>query len=283
MADWPIGLSTGCFLERPIGDVLPAVQAAGFTRLEICSFPAHLDYHDEPACRAAGRRLRELGLEAISFHAPFAEWIDITAPDDGDRARARRELFAAAAAAASVGARHLVVHPGPEKHALPRWERLDRMERAACELDLLAARCRDLGVGLLLENMLPHLFSGAVRELLWLLGALAADVDVCLDVGHAFLAGDLLGIAHKLGGHIGLVHANDNHGTRDDHLPPGEGSVPWPALLQRLAADGFRGEIVLEIAGRGSIADTLAAAQAGRSRLRDLVAALETQVRSWEA
>ncbi len=275
MADWRIGLSTGCFYQRPILDCLGPLREAGFTIIEVCSFPAHLDYHDLGACRRAGARFAELELEAYSFHAPFADWIDITTPDGGAREHARSELFAAAEAAAVVGAQHLIVHPGPERAGLPRHERLDRMENAVAVLNRVAVRCRELGVHLVLENMLPHLFSGAVRDVLWLLGALdSSDVDICLDTGHAFLARDLIGIAHKLSGHIRVVHASDNHGERDDHLPPGEGAVPWAELLAQLDTDFFRGSLILEIAGRASLDETLAGARRARAFLRDLAAAI---------
>lgn len=75
MNDWPVGLSTGCFYQRSIFDCLEPVRESGFSMIEICSFPAHLDYHDLNAVRRAAQRVDELGLEAYSFHAPFADHI----------------------------------------------------------------------------------------------------------------------------------------------------------------------------------------------------------------
>lgn len=273
MRDWPIGLSTGCFYQRSFFDVVDAVDAAGFDHVEVCSFPAHLDYHDGEACRRAGRRLAELGIEAASFHAPFAPWIDITEPDDSVRGRSQAELLRAAEAAASVGARLLVIHPGPEKSDLPQRERLHRMDHAVRVLDRLADRCRELGVGLALENMLPHLFSGAVQDLLWLLGAMrTTDVGICLDTGHAFLSGDLHRVVHKLSGHLWMVHASDNRGVFDDHLPPGDGAIPWSALMHQLEEGRFRGPLILEIAGDGDVPAVLARAARGRALLEQLEA-----------
>lgn len=267
--NWPVGLSTGCFYQRGILDWLEPIRGAGFSRIEVCSFPRHLDYHDRAACERAAARIRELAITPESFHAPFAETIDITAPDSGERQSALAELLRAAEAAAALGARHFVIHPGPEKSGLPHHERLGRMENAIGVLDRVAARCRELGISLLLENMLPHLFSGAVRDLLWLLGAIqATDVGVCLDTGHAFLSGDLLEVVHKLSGHLRMVHASDNRRTFDDHLPPGEGDIPWPLLWRQLDTSGFRGAVILEIAGRGSPEEILAGAQRARAFLQ---------------
>jgi sugar phosphate isomerase/epimerase len=119
--------------------------------------------------------------------------------------------------------------------------------------------------------MLPHLFSGAVRDLLWLLGALeTTDVGICLDTGHAFLSGDLHHVAHKLSGHLWMLHASDNRGVYDDHLPPGDGALPWPALLRQLQEIGFEGGVVLEIAGDGAVGETLERAVRGRRFLEEL-------------
>lgn len=271
MGDWPVGLSTGCFYQRSFFDCLEPIRDAGFSMLEICSWPAHLDYHDRGACERAAARIRELNLEPYSFHAPFAERIDITALDPGERRRAEEEILRAAEAAATLGARYFVIHPGPEKSGLPKSERLDRMENAVGVLNRLAERCRALGVQLVLENMLPHLFSGPVRDLLWLLGAMdGTDVGICLDTGHAFLSGDLRHVVHKLSGHLKMIHASDNKGTFDDHLPAGEGAIAWPLLLHQLAEAGFRGGIILEIAERGSTEDVLRGAAKARAYLRAL-------------
>jgi sugar phosphate isomerase/epimerase len=269
MPDWAVGLSTGCFCSTPLVDVLAPIRASGFHQLEICSLPSHLDYRNAEACEHAARRLAELGLEPYSFHAPFAETIDITALDAGRRGHACAEIGRALEGAARLGARYFVLHPGPEASDVPRGERLDRMENAAGSLDRVARRCRELGLLLVLENMLPHLFSGHVRELMWLLGAIeSTEVGICLDTGHAFLSGDLANVAHKLSGHLWMVHASDTRGTFDDHLPPGDGIVPWPALMRQLHETRFDGAFVLEIASDGAADEILARARRGRSHLR---------------
>lgn len=280
MGDWPIGLSTGSFHAERFCDCIGAIREAGFSIVEVCSFPAHLDYHDRSAVERAATRLRELELEAYSFHSPFAEHIDITALDDGARQQALAEINRALEAAAILGVRHFVLHPGPERDGGPREERLQRMENAATVLNMIARRCRDLGVRLVLENMLPHLFAGHVRDLFWLLGALETpEVGICLDTGHAFLSGDLGNVAHKLSGHLWMIHASDNHGSHDDHLPPGEGNVPWRDLLAQLASSDFRGAFILELAGGPDRRTVLAGAQRARQFLRRL--ATEVARPSW--
>lgn len=271
MSDWAVGLSTGCFWQTSIFDCLEDIRNSGFGRLEICSWPAHLDYHNQEAVRRAMCRIEELGLETYSFHAPFAENIDITSPDEGARNFALNQLLQAAEAAAILKVRYFVIHPGPEKAEIPDSERFWRLENAVRVINRTWRRCQDLGVGLVLENMLPHLFAGRTRDLLWILGALdSTKIGICLDTGHARLGEDLLAVVHKLSGHLWMVHASDNRGHYDDHLPPGDGTISWKPFLQHLNALHFNGTFIMEIAGSTDRNATLEAARRGRSFLRDL-------------
>jgi sugar phosphate isomerase/epimerase len=251
MIEWPIALSTGCFYRRRIFDVLEPLRDAGFRQIEVCSFPAHLDYHNQDDVRRAGDRLRELQIHPVSFHAPFADHIDITALDEGEREAAIAELIRACDAAAQMGCDHIVLHPGPEREGRPPDEEfLQRMHHAAAALNRVAGHCCRLGIGLLLENMLGHLMFGHVRDMMYLLGEInTCEVGTCLDTGHAHLAQEMGLVIQKLSGHLKMVHVNDNNGHRDDHLPPGDGSIDWRWVLNELRRNDFQGVLVLELAG----------------------------------
>ena len=271
MSDWAVGLSTGCFWQTSIFDCLEDIRNSGFGRIEICSFPAHLDYHNVECVKRAAGVINELGLETYSFHAPFSDKIDITSPDPQLRDFALKELLQAAEAAALLKVRYFVIHPGPENATLPENERFWRMQNAVGVLNQAFLHCRSLGVGLVLENMLPHLFAGRTRDLLWILGALdAVDVGICLDTGHAHLGEDVTAAVHKLSGHLWMVHASDNRRQFDDHLPPGDGTVDWNGLLSDLYDLHFNGTFILEINGTGDRKSILDGARRGRSFLRDL-------------
>jgi sugar phosphate isomerase/epimerase len=274
MNDWPVGLSTGCFYRKSIFDCLELIRGSGFSMIEICSFPAHLDYHDLDAVRRAARRVDELGLEAYSFHAPFADHIDITSLNPDRRHLALQEILKAAEAAAVLQVRYFVIHPGPEHEQtqhLPCVEHLQRMQNAASTLDRVAQRCRELGIGCVLENKLPHLLFGGTRDILWILGAMSAiNIGTCLDTGHAFLSGDLYNVMHKLSGHLQMIHANDNAGSYDDHSPPGEGNIDWVNLLTELSQIEFHGGFILELAGGKEPEIVLAEARRARRFLRDI-------------
>ena len=149
----------------------------------------------------------------------------------------------------SVG--HIVLHPGPERAGRPPQEEfVQRMAHAAGSLNRVAAHCCNLGLQLVLENMLPHLLFGHVNDMMYLLGSISScEVGACLDTGHAFLAGEMGMVIQKLCGHLRMVHANDNRGDWDAHLPPGEGRIDWRWLVSELRRCHFGGQIVLEISG----------------------------------
>jgi sugar phosphate isomerase/epimerase len=274
MSDWPIGISTGCFYFMNFFDCLEPICRGGFSMIEIASSRTHLDYHDKPAMKKAARILQEMGIEPYSFHAPFREDIDVTALDEAARTHARHEMFAAAEAAALLGVRYFVFHPGPEKtYDPPPDERLRRMRNAATLIDELCERCRKLGIGIVLENMLPHLFFGNMRDMLWIIGAVESTmVGTCLDTGHAFISGDIYRILYKLSGHLQFLHANDNMGKDDEHLLPGRGKIDWPRLLHELNELDFRGAFILELMGdrHKSPQAVLDGARQSRRFLRDI-------------
>jgi hypothetical protein len=144
------------------------------------------------------------------------------------------------------------------------WDR----ESLIADLDL---DYENLRIGLVLENMLPHLFAGRIRDLLWILGALdTVEAGICLDTGHAHLGEDVTKVVHKLSGHLWMIHASDNHGHYDDHLPPGDGKIDWAKLLAHLSRQRFTGTIILEIKDLGSRQATLEGARRGRKHLREL-------------
>jgi sugar phosphate isomerase/epimerase len=271
LSDWAVGLSTGCFWQTSIFECLEDIRNSGFGRIEICSFPAHLDYHDLQRVKRAAGLIDELGLETYSFHAPFSDRIDITSPDPQLRDFALKELLQAAETAAILKVRYFVIHPGPENATLPEHERFWRLQNAVGVLNQAFLHCRRLGVGLVLENMLPHLFAGRTRDLLWILGALdTCEVGICLDTGHAHLGEDLPAVVHKLSGHLWMVHASDNHRQYDDHLPPGDGKINWASLLAHLYDLHFNGTFILEIGGSGDRKQILEGARRGRHHLREL-------------
>ena len=75
-----------------------------------------------------------------------------------------------------------------------------------------------------------------------------ANVGICMDVGHAFIMGDLADAIEACSGHLITTHLHDNNGKSDDHLAPGEGSIDWPLALMSLQKIGYDGDV--DVRGR---------------------------------
>lgn len=88
------------------------------------------------------------------------------------------------------------------------------------------------------------------------------DFGVVFDIGHLHGQGELIPLSvEKLGPRIFLIHASDNDGTSNAHLPPGRGTVDWAATYAALAKHRFQGYTVLDI---GDCADVVAGYKGSR-------------------
>lgn len=78
-------------------------------------------------------------------------------------------------------------------------------------------------------------------------------VKICLDTGHANIAGENLPqMIETFGSRLDCLHLNDNFGKRsgqneDLHLFPGEGTVDWQQVSAALKRSGYSGTYNLEI------------------------------------
>jgi sugar phosphate isomerase/epimerase len=138
-----------------------------------------------------------------------------------------------------------VVHPGhlsPLGMQLPdiAWSKNLEGIKKLCDF------AADFNVTIGVENMVNMKFifgkqAGEVDGMLDTLGC--ENLGITFDVGHAHTNGmveDFLKLKEK----ICHVHAHDNHGERDEHLPLGEGTINWERVVESLS--DFRGRMVLE-------------------------------------
>jgi len=242
---WRLGISTGACTDRSILSILPAIRDSGATGVEIGTPPRHFDPMQADQILSLRRALDDLALQAVSIHAPFGALLDLADPNPHHRHAAIGAILTAAAALKQLGGRLIVVHPSDlERH---RHDAAARLHDCARSLKILAESCRQEDVALVLESPLPHLLGGQPDEFRWLLAQLDDSVRVCLDTGHTFLGRHWHIFMNIADGRLAHVHANDNHGHWDDHLPPGEGRIDWPEITRTLTAVGFEGWAMLEL------------------------------------
>jgi len=70
-----------------------------------------------------------------------------------------------------------------------------------------------------------------------------------------------------LGDHLIGLHLNDNDGHSDQHLAPGEGCADWPGLTRLIAATGYRGVLMHEVAAGPDPEERLRATMEAHQRL----------------
>ncbi|MGX9923662.1 sugar phosphate isomerase/epimerase family protein [Streptomyces sp. NPDC002248] len=159
------------------------------------------------------------------------------------------KLQRARSAAERLGASAVVVHPPF------RWQRqyardfVDGIWRMANETDVRFA----------VENMYPWRYRE--RELL----AYAPDWDVThddyrhftVDLSHTATARtDATAMIDRMGDRLAHVHLADGSGSgKDEHLVPGRGTQPCAETLERLAASGFTGHVVIEVNTRRAMSN----------------------------
>jgi len=138
-----------------------------------------------------------------------------------------------------------VVHPG---HLSPVGMQLPDLafDQQVLGLRRLADFAGDYGITIGLENMvnMPHIFGKHAHELSRIVSAVDRDnIGMVLDIGHAHTnhaTGEFLDIIDK----VVHVHAHDNDGSKDEHLPIGRGTVDWKPVMEKLR--NFRGRVVTE-------------------------------------
>ncbi|HLS46254.1 MAG TPA: sugar phosphate isomerase/epimerase [Ornithinicoccus sp.] len=146
--------------------------------------------------------------------------------------------------AEEVGAEVVVIHPPF------RWQR----DYAEGFVEGIAARQRDTGVRLAIENMFPWRARSSEMQVYrphWDPVAQAYE-HVTLDASHASTSSlDCVELLHRLGDRVSHVHLGDGTGSfKDEHLVPGRGNQPVDKLLRQLVEQGYAGAVTLEVGTR---------------------------------
>ncbi len=235
------GLSTHVFLEQRLGGgLLDALRQGGAESIEIYAARHHFDYCDRSSVREIATWFRSNNVVA-TMHQPLyadAHWSRHLAPTlnliDVEKSRridAMDEIKRAMEAAEQIPLTAFVLHLGL---GLDQWSQRS-LEHSMTAIEHLKAFAHPLGMKVLLEN-LPNDVSTPENLMEIVKVGHFDNVGICLDVGHANLCyGGFEAAFEACGKRITQLHLHDNHGTRDEHLWPGGGTVDWESVV-RLAA-----------------------------------------------
>ena len=246
-------LSTHLFLNQRLHPGLLELTArSGASAVEIFAARQHFDYTSREHVAELANWFRSNPLEPFSMHAPLfpdremgragAPACNLLHPEKSRRIDAMDEIKRALETADQIHFKNLVLHLGERDDG---WSQRT-IEHAITALEHLGAFAHPLGVRLLAENLLSDATTPAHLLLILELGHLP-NVGVCLDLGHAHITVGVTEAIATLGSHISSVHVHDNHGLKDEHLWPGDGTIAWPAAVDGLKALASAPAAVLEI------------------------------------
>jgi sugar phosphate isomerase/epimerase len=246
-------LSTHLFLNHRLHPgLLELAERSGAQAVELFAARQHFDYTSREHVAELAEWFRSNELEAFSMHAPlFADremgragglGVNVLHPDKSRRIDAMDEIKRALESAEHIPLRNLVVHLGERDDT---WSQRT-IEFGLTALEHLGAFSRPLGVRLLVENLLSEATTPEHLALILEMGHLV-NVGVCLDLGHAHITAGTVEAINTLGDRIASVHVHDNHGEKDEHLWPGDGTIDWPATVKALKALASSPATVLEI------------------------------------
>jgi len=246
-------LSTHLFLKQRLHPgLLDMAARAGAQGIEIFAARQHFDYTGREHVMELAGWFASNPLPPYSMHAPLypdremgragAPAVNLVHPEKSRRIDAMDEIKRALEAAEHIPFKKLIVHLG-EKY--DSWS-LRTMEYATTALEHLGAFAKPLGVRVLVENLTSD--ATTPEHLMTILEMAHLDqIDICLDLGHAHIAPGIAEAVNILGKRISEVHVHDNHGLKDQHLWPGDGTIDWPAALESLKALPAPAAAVLEI------------------------------------
>ena len=248
-----VALSTASVFPERVADAFELAARLGCDGLEVMVSADAVSQDAE-----ALRRLADYhSMPVLALHAPC---LLVTQRVWGYEPWGK--LVRAKEAAQALGAKVVVVHPPF------RWQR----DYAKDFTEGLARMREESDIVFAVENMYPLRAGGAELAAYaphW--NPLLMDSPhVTLDLSHTATSGsDAFAMAEQLGDRLAHVHLADGAGVpnRDEHLVPGRGTQPCAPLLEKLAADGYPGMVVLEVNTRR--------ATTREARISDLTEALD--------
>ena len=160
-----------------------------------------------------------------------------------------QENFDALHAASELGIIKMVLHPGYIT-GLGKFL-VDRARGYGMEsIEAILKKAGSVGITLCIENMFPQAHFLTHPQEFQDLFEIFPDLRLVLDIGHANLGGGknksqefIRRYSHR----IGHVHANDNFGKEDNHLPIGAGIIDFEKILRELKQGQYDETITLEV------------------------------------
>jgi sugar phosphate isomerase/epimerase len=238
-------LSTYLFVSRKLtSEILGQIAGAGFQGVEIFCTRSHFEYSMKSEIQSMAGALEASHLQLVSLHAPTSR--DLSAMRESGtplsicevervrRIEAMDELKRVIDVAEDLPYSRLILHMGGSREtADPR-----KRDAAFSTLEHLILHAHHAGVTICIENTTsemgdPNYLRAFVDE------TRLTGLRFNFDIGHAYLSDfpedeRIEKSFSPLRDLVSSVHLHDNHGEKDEHLPPYDGSIEWPAAIKIL-------------------------------------------------
>ena len=236
------------FPIKPILEELETISKLGFDYLELTMDAPQAHYtvirrmkHD------LVQALERLHMRLICHLPTFVSTADLT---EALREASLNEVLESLEVAADLGAMKAVLHPSPHR-GLSVFVIDQARQYALRSLEAIMNKADQLGVPLCLENMFPQSSSLVNPEDFFEVFERFPQLRMTLDTGHAHIEDQggtkILAFVERFPDRIYHVHANDNLGKEDNHLPIGAGTIEFPNVIKALKAIGYDETITLEV------------------------------------
>ncbi|MGB0035578.1 MAG: sugar phosphate isomerase/epimerase family protein [Candidatus Acidiferrales bacterium] len=277
-------LSTYRYVKQPLSaPLLGEIAHAGFSGVEVFCAPGHFSYRAPEAVRELADALGERRLELYSLHSPTERDLSPgresgVAISISDTERIRRldavdEVKRALEVAERIPFRFLVQHIGHgRQEADPR-----RLDAAFNSLENLVIFAKARGVTIALENT-PNELGSPATLVQFIADTHLNDLRLCLDTGHAHMESGVESSFEMMRDRIATTHIHDNHGEKDEHLLPYDGTIDWDAALTSLASAPEPLPLVLELKEQSVASPSLDEARVAADKLEKAIEAKRTRV-----
>ena len=238
------------FPIKPLLTEIKEIGEMGFDYVELTMDPPEATPQKILAQKRSIREILDRYGMGIVGHLPTFVWTSDLY--ESLRRVSLQENFDALEAGAELGIEKMVLHPGLIT-GLGKllWDRAKGYGMEAIETILKKATTLD--VTLCIENMFPQAhFLSQPSEFQPVFDTFP-ELRLTLDIGHANLGGGKnrsSEFIERYGYRIGHVHANDNFGKDDNHLPIGAGIIGFEKILGELKEAQYDETITLEVFSR---------------------------------
>ena len=239
------------FPVRPVLDELEVLSDLGFDYLELAMDPPQAHYRVIREKKAELlKALDRHNMHAICHLPTFVSTADLT---DRLRETSLAEVLDSLETAAELKPLKVVLHPSTVR-GLSVFAMEQVNEYLLQALELVVDKADHLGLSLCIENMFPQYYSLVNAEDFVEVFERFPTLRLTLDTGHGQIesAGGkrTLELIERFADRISHVHASDNFGKTDDHLPIGAGVIDFQEVIKALKATGYDETVTFEVFSR---------------------------------